>query len=169
MRLNVEVKATRKQIEEVVNNEGLTKSAKIKELFLLGLEVKDIQKETGIVYNMCYNVITNYVLTNGLEVVKEKRTSKKDLIYALFEEGKTNMEVAKETQTNYNYVCKLKKEWKMSLVTNTGADEVAMTVVEDKPVKEPLKERPEIAGRDENGKFVRRSNSKSNKNNGGKK
>ena len=163
MKLNVEVQATKEQIEEVVNSEVLTKSGKIKELFNLGLEVKEIQKATGIVYNMCYNVITNYVLTNGLEVIKEKRVSKKDKIFEMFDAGKTNMEVAKDTQTNYNYVCKLKKEWKMSLVTNTGAeDEVAMTVVEPDPeptVRKQIdlsKEMKKAAGpeRDANGKFV---------------
>lgn len=163
MKLNVEVKATKEQIDEVVNSEVLTKSGKIKELFNLGLEVKEIQKVTGIVYNMCYNVITNYVLTNGLEVVKEKRVSKKQLIFEMFDQGKTNMEVAKDTQTNYNYVCKLKKEWKSSLVTNTGAeDEVAMTVEEEEPT--PVKggnidlnkemEKAKGPERDKNGKFV---------------
>lgn len=162
MKLNVEVKATKEQIDEVVNSEVLTKSGKIKELFNLGLEVKEIQKVTGIVYNMCYNVITNYVLTNGLEVVKEKRVSKKQLIFEMFDQGKTNMEVAKDTQTNYNYVCKLKKEWKSSLVTNTGAEEVAMTVEEEEPT--PVKggnidlnkemEKAKGQERDKNGKFV---------------
>ena len=162
MKLNVEVKATKEQIDEVVNSEVLTKSGKIKELFNLGLEVKEIQKVTGIVYNMCYNVITNYVLTNGLEVVKEKRVSKKQLIFEMFDQGKTNMEVAKDTQTNYNYVCKLKKEWKSSLVTNTGAEEVAMTVEEEEPT--PVKggnidlnkemEKAKGPERDKNGKFV---------------
>lgn len=174
MKLNVEVQATQEQIDEVVSSEVLTKSGKIKELFNLGLEVKEIQKATGIVYNMCYNVVTNYVLTNGLEVIKEKRVSKKDMIFDLFDMGKTNMEVAKETQTNYNYVCKLKKEWKTSLVTNTGAeDEIAMTVVDPEPQPEPVqrgkidlaKEMDKAKGpeRDENGKFTSNKNKRKQK------
>lgn len=126
MKLRVEEVATKEQIEAVVNNEGLTKSGKIKELFLLGLEVKEISIATGIVYNMCYNVVTNYVLTNGLEVVKEKKESKKDAIFAMFTEGMTNMQVAKETQTNYNYVCKLRKEWKVAKEQVVEALEVAV-------------------------------------------
>lgn len=182
MKLDVNVQATKEQIEEIVSSEVLTKSGKIKELFNLGLEVKEIQKATGIVYNMCYNVITNYVLTNGLEVIKEKRVSKKDMIFDMFDKGMTNMEVAKETQTNYNYVCKLKKEWKTSLVTNTGADEIAITVVEpevkvipkvEEVVEEPVKrgkidlakEMDKAKGpeRDENGKFVSKKDKRKQK------
>ena len=152
MKLNVEMKATKEQIDAVVNNEALTKSGKIKELFMLGLEVKEISVATGIVYNMCYNVVTNYVLTNGLEVVKEKKESKKDVIFGLFAAGMTNMQVAKDTQTNYNYVCKLRKEWKMGQEQVTEALESAVAVgAEAAAVEEPQQEQP----RGKNGRFVK--------------
>lgn len=162
MKLNVEVKATKEQIEEVVNSEVLTKSGKIKELFNLGLEVKEIAIATGYIYNMCYNVITNYVLTNGLEVIREKKTSKKDVIFQMFEDGKTNMQVAQDTQTNYNYVCKLRREWKMSqepepMAAQEVVGEVAMTQeVEKKEVQEQKHQEPV---RDENGRFTKRGKS----------
>lgn len=129
MKLQVEKVATKEQIEEIVNSEVLTKSGKIKELFNLGLEVKEISNVTGLIYNMCYNVITNYVLTNGLQVIKEKKVSKKDVVFDLFDQGKSNMEVAKETQTNYNYICKLKKEWKMNKEALQEAGQVSAEVV----------------------------------------
>lgn len=133
MKLQVEEVATQEQVEAVVNEVALTKSGKIKALFVLGLEVKEIAVKTGYIYNMCYNVVTNYVLTNGLEVIKEKKTSKKDLVFDLFDQGMNNMMVAKETQTNYNYICKLRKEYKMihepkveEILEQTGTEDVAV-------------------------------------------
>jgi transposase-like protein len=110
------------QVEELLKREDMSKSAKVKEMFEHGMEVKDISKLLNIRYNFAYNVIQNYVITKGIEVEAVKRDSKKDAMYALFDAGKNIMEVAKEMKANYNYVWKMHKEWAAE-----AAKEVAMS------------------------------------------
>ena len=104
-----------KNVVEVVKgkieSKEISKSKGIKMLFDCGMEVKEISNGLGIIYNMCYNVISNYVMVNGIEVIKEKKVSKKDLVIELLEKGISNMDICKELKSNYNYVLKVKKEW----------------------------------------------------------
>lgn len=94
-----------------IENKEISKSEGIKSLFKLGMEVKEISNSLGIIYNMCYNVISNYCVVNKIEVVKVKKESKKDKVIEMLEEGKGNMEICRELLMNYNYVLKIKKEW----------------------------------------------------------
>ena len=94
-----------------IENKEISKSEGIKSLFKLGMEVKEISNSLGIIYNMCYNVISNYCVVNKIEVVKVKKESKKDKVIEMLEEGKSNMEICRELLMNYNYVLKIKKEW----------------------------------------------------------
>lgn len=94
-----------------IENKEISKSESIKSLFKLGMEVKEISNSLGIIYNMCYNVISNYCVVNKIEVVKVKKESKKDKVIEMLEEGKSNMEICRELLMNYNYVLKIKKEW----------------------------------------------------------
>lgn len=124
-----EVKVNEKKVQEVVTAEGKNKSAKIKELFDMGCEVKDIAERLSIRYNFAYNVISNYVIVNDIEVSKAVRETKKDTVFQLFDAGKTLGEVSKELKMNYNYVWKLKKEWEKEVAAE-AAKEVAMTNME---------------------------------------
>jgi hypothetical protein len=98
------------QVKELLAQD-ISKSAKVKVLFDHGFEVKDIANLLKIRYNFAYNVIQNYVVVNGIAVETAKKETKKDAVYALFEQGKTLGEVSKELKMNYNYVWKLHKEW----------------------------------------------------------
>ena len=89
----------------------MSKSGKMKELFRLGLEVKEIATMMGVRYNFVYNVVSNMVIVEGVEVETSKKESKKDLVWGLLDEGKTVKEIAIELKTAYNYIYKLKKEW----------------------------------------------------------
>lgn len=108
------VKNLNEAIEAIKASEA-SKSGKMKELFALGLDIKEIANIMQVRYNFVYNVISNLIITTGLEVETEVKTTKKDLIKALFLQGKTNKEIAIELKTNYNYVAKLVKEIKLEL------------------------------------------------------
>lgn len=115
--LSEEIKVNKKQINTILSQEA-SKSNKIKQLFDLGLEVKEIANLLEIRYNFAYNVLSNYINLNDIEVTNSKKSNKKDEIIELFLQQKTNKEIAKITQTNYNYVLKVIKEYK----SNTEKD-----------------------------------------------
>lgn len=112
---NVKVtKKTEEKVTTIVSNETLSKSQKMKDMFDLGLEVKEIAQIMNVRYNFVYNVISNYVIVNSLNVETVKTESKKDKVVELFKQGKSNKEIAIELKTNYNYVYKITKELKDS-------------------------------------------------------
>lgn len=110
------VKNLESKIENIINNEGLSKSAKMKDLFQLGLTIKEISELLSVRYNFVYNVISNQVIIEGLEVSSTKQTSKKDLVRELYNQNKSAKEIAIELKTNYNYVYKLLKEIKSEVI-----------------------------------------------------
>lgn len=121
MKKQVEKAPTAKQVEKIVGMEA-SKSAKIKELFEMGLEVKTIAEALGIRYNFAYNVISNYVNMNGIKVEKNVKASKKDAIIKLYLDGKTNKEISIELKTNYNYVFNTLKAYKASQEVSTESE-----------------------------------------------
>jgi len=106
----VEVMGTN-ELEAMLADTTTSKSAKVKTLFEQGFDVKEISDMVGIRYNFAYNVIRNHIVVNDVAVVTDKKETKKDGVYKLFDEGKTLAEVSKELKMNYNYVWKLHKEW----------------------------------------------------------
>lgn len=105
-------KADKKQVELILKDEKLSKSAKVRALFDGGLEVKEIATLLDIRYNFAYNVLQNHVIMNDIKVEKTERASKKDDIIKLLQEGKKIVDVCKATKTNYNYVWKISSELK---------------------------------------------------------
>lgn len=113
MKKQIEKAATKKQIEKALTAES--KSAKIKALFDLGLEVKEIASMLEIRYNFAYNVISNYINTSEQEIKvikKDNSTSKKQLIIEMHKQNKSNKEISIELKTNYNYVFNTIKAYK---------------------------------------------------------
>ena len=121
------IKGLDKKVDAIMNNEGLSKSGKMKELFRLGLEIKEIATMLGVRYNFVYNVVSNMVIVEGIEVEQNKQSSKKDAVWALLDEGKTAKEIAVELKTNYNYVYKLRKEWMAKVEAEAKVLEAAET------------------------------------------
>lgn len=115
------IKGLDKKIETIVQNEGTSKSSKMKELFQLGLEVKEIASIMNVRYNFVYNVISNQVIVEGLEVETSKKESKKDKVKELFEQNKSIKEIAIELKTNYNYIYKIVKELKDEMANQKEA------------------------------------------------
>lgn len=122
----VTAKVTKKAIEEVLSSE-VSKSSKMKQLFDLGLEIKDIATMMTVRYNFVYNVISNYVNMNGILTETQKKEGKKDGIIELYKQGRTNKEISIELKTNYNYVFNVVKQYK--------ADHPEEIVVEEKDAK----------------------------------
>lgn len=116
MRKLLETKVEGKQLNEaiarIMSNEASSKSNKMKELFDLGLEVKEITDIMGVRYNFVYNVISNYVNMNGLTIVQSEKSGKKDQIIEMYLAGKSNKEISIDLKTNYNYVHNVIKKYK---------------------------------------------------------
>lgn len=111
-KLNVEKKLSKKQIENLLSDESISKSSKIKSLFDSGLEIKEISTLLNIRYNFAYNVISNYVNVNSIEIEQTKKENKKEKIIELYLQNKSNKEISIELKTNYNYVFNTIKEYK---------------------------------------------------------
>jgi len=110
---NTELLIKEKDVLKIVRNEELSKSERMKRLFDEGFEIKKISELMNVRYNFVYNVCSNYVNINDIEVVKEKKESKRSIIIKEHLEGKTNSEISKLLKTNYNYVYKVVKEYKV--------------------------------------------------------
>ena len=108
-----EVKVSKKQIESI-KNEEISKSLKMKKLFDLGIEVKTISEIMDVRYNFVYNVISNYININEIQVVKEEKSDKKQQIIDLHNQGTKKVDISKILKTNYNYVYKVVKEYEDS-------------------------------------------------------
>lgn len=102
---------TNKEITTIIKN-AASKSKAMVELYNGGLEIKQISQVMDVRYNFVYNVVSNYCRMNEvkLRTNKTSTSSKKVMIEHLFKEGKTNVEIAKELKTNYNYVYKITKQ-----------------------------------------------------------
>ena len=116
MKLNVK-KVSNTKVQNILKEEG-SKSSKIKQLFMGGYTIKEISELVGVRYNFVYNVVSNLVNMEGLEVERTKQTSKKDLVVELFNQGKSLKEISIELKTNYNYVHKIVKEFKQQNIVN---------------------------------------------------
>lgn len=103
MKKQVEQAVSKKMVAAAVQSDQ-SKSQKMKDLFNMGLEIKEIASELDVRYNFVYNVISNYVNMNGIEVVSTKKAGKKEAILEMWAAGKSNKEISIELKTNYNYV-----------------------------------------------------------------
>lgn len=134
--VQVEEQITEARVEEIkasVANKTMTKGAAIREMFVGGMETKDIANKLGIRYNHAYNVIKNEVLIHGLEVETESRggeNSKKAQIIQGLQDGKSIKEVAAELKCMYNYV------WQVGKAAGLTGKQIEEPVVEEpKPGK----------------------------------
>jgi hypothetical protein len=105
-------KVSKKEIETIINKET-SKSSRMKELFLLGIDIKEISVLMNTRYQFVYNVCSNFVNIESLEVVQEEKHSKKQEVISLFLTNHSNIEISKLLKTNYNYVYKILKEYKL--------------------------------------------------------
>lgn len=112
MKKEVTNKMKETEVKKVVDNESLSKSERMKQLFEGGLEIKEISQLMNVRYNFVYNVISNYVNMNGITVINEQKESKKEKIIELFKQGKSLKEISITLKTNYNYVFNVTKELK---------------------------------------------------------
>lgn len=109
--VEVRVEVNGKEVKAVLKQE-VSKSQKMKELFELGFDVKTIAQILDVRYNFVYNVISNYVNMNGIEVVRNKVAGKKEQIIEMYLAGKSNKEISIDLKTNYNYVYNVLKKYK---------------------------------------------------------
>lgn len=113
-------KDLKKHITAVVNSE-VSKSAKMKQLFDLGIEIKEIASIMNVRYNFVYNVISNHININEIEIEQTAKSTKKDEVLKLHADGMKVVEIAKLLKTNYNYIHKIVKEHKQEVEVATQA------------------------------------------------
>jgi transposase len=116
------VKVSKAAVAKLVADESQSKSGKMKALFDMGMEVKEIATVMGVRYNFVYNVVSNYCNMNGIAVETQKKESKKDQIIELYLAGKTNKEISIELKSNYNYVFNTIKSYKASQPATEAAE-----------------------------------------------
>jgi len=117
--LNVKTNKNTDQEVQVVLNQENSKSQKIKNLFQLGLTIKEVSVIMNVRYNFVYNVISNQVITDGIKIDNTQKINKKDLVREQVTQGKSIKEIAIDLKTNYNYIYKLVKEIKNESETIT--------------------------------------------------
>lgn len=99
------------ETKNILNSED-SKSSKIKRLFLIGYEIKEIANFLNIRYNFVYNVIQNFTIIQDIQTIQNNTISKKDEINRLFQENKSPKEIAIILKTNLNYIYKIIAEIK---------------------------------------------------------
>ena len=124
MGLELTVEQMELQVEKIMGDVSTSKSGKMKLMFHCGMEVKEIALVMGVRYNFVYNVVSNMIIVDGVEVDMEKKVSKKDSVWELLDGGKTVKEIAITLKTNYNYIYKLKKEWEVQAVAEVALMEI---------------------------------------------
>lgn len=120
-RQDVAVKVTKKALDEVLKAET-SKSQKMKDLFDMGFEVKEIATMLEVRYNFVYNVISNYCNMNGIQIESTKKEGKKEQIIELHKAGMSNKEISIELKTNYNYVFNVLKAYKAEQAPEEAAE-----------------------------------------------
>lgn len=119
MKIKNQVEMSKASVTKLVKDESVSKSAKMKALFEAGYSIKEISTMLDVRYNFVYNVVSNHITVNGVEVESTKRAGKKEAIIELFNQGKTNKEISAELKSNYNYVYNVVKAHKATLVDET--------------------------------------------------
>lgn len=119
MKIKNQVEMSKASVTKLVKDESMSKSAKMKALFEAGYSIKEISTMLDVRYNFVYNVVSNHITVNGVEVESTKRAGKKEAIIELFNQGKTNKEISAELKSNYNYVYNVVKAHKATLVDET--------------------------------------------------
>lgn len=119
MKIKNQVEMNKASVTKLIKDESVSKSAKMKALFEAGYSIKEISTMLDVRYNFVYNVVSNHVTVNGVEVESTKRAGKKEAIIELFNQGKTNKEISAELKSNYNYVYNVVKAHKATLVDET--------------------------------------------------
>ncbi len=100
-------------IKAIVDNKDLTKSAKMRQLYDLGLTLAEIAKLVKVRYQFVWNVIDIY--TDGNIRENSNKSSKSDEFRKLFDNGKSCAEIAKITNSNNNFVNSVIKRYKREL------------------------------------------------------
>jgi hypothetical protein len=113
-RLEAQVSWTKEEMMTVATNDTLSKSKRIQTLFDAGCTVKEIHVMMGVIYNHAYNVVSNYVIKNGIEVEKSVRAAgnngRKAQIKAMLEDGMKIIDIQRELRCDYSQVWKVKQE-----------------------------------------------------------
>lgn len=142
MKKSIGTRITGTEVKAILCRE-ISKSAKVRELFDGGLEIKEIAIALDIRYNFAFNVLQNYININDIAVEKSVRSSKRDEIIVLLQSGMSLADISKQTKTNYNYIWKINKELKGE-VTEVPTENTTTTTTTKKTNKKTSKNGPVV-------------------------
>ena len=100
-----------KDLDALLIDSKVNKSQRIRRLFMAGHDVSAVSKMVEVSYTFAYNIITDMVRVQGLEVVNTRRGgAKTEEITKLLLSGKTKVEVSTITKSPYNAVQRIAKK-----------------------------------------------------------
>lgn len=106
-------KISKTKVKAIVKAEDTTKSAKMRQLYDLGLDLAEIAELLQVRYQFVWNVIDDH--TDGQIRQSKPKSTKSAEFRKLFDEGKTCAEIAKITNSNNNFVNSVIKRHKREL------------------------------------------------------
>lgn len=117
------------RIEEILNDNTLNKSEKMRKLFDMGLDITSIANYLCVRYNFVYNVVMDYLRVNSAKTAQdpnETHETKKQSIIQLFQEGHSMTQISNLLKTDYNYVSRVVKEHKRNTYISNSKNNLNM-------------------------------------------
>lgn len=108
-------KERKTRIDEILTDESLNKSEKMRRLFDMGLDITSIANYLCVRYNFVYNVVMDYLRVNSAKAAQETNDppeTKKQSIINLFQQGHSLTQISNILKTDYNYVSRVVKDFK---------------------------------------------------------
>ncbi len=108
-------KERKSRIDEILKDEALNKSEKMRRLFDMGLDITSIANHLCVRYNFVYNVVMDYLRVNSAKAAQDNNEShetKKQSIINLFKQGHSLTQISNILKTDYNYVSRVVKDFK---------------------------------------------------------
>ena len=108
-------KERKTRIDEILMDESLNKSEKMRKLFDMGLDITSIANYLCVRYNFVYNVVMDYLRVNSAKAAQndtESHETKKQSIINLFQQGHSLTQISNLLKTDYNYVSRVVKDFK---------------------------------------------------------
>lgn len=108
-------KEKKSRIEDILKDEALNKSEKMRRLFDMGLDITSIANYLCVRYNFVYNVVMDYLRVNSAKAAQDNNEShetKKQSIINLFQQGHSLTQISNLLKTDYNYVSRVVKDYK---------------------------------------------------------
>jgi len=90
------------------------KSEVMRKMYDDGMSVSQISKKMNCHYSYVYGVIQRYCNKQGIEMRREKKETKSDVIRKMYDDGMKVGQIAKQLNSNYSFVFSVVKKYRES-------------------------------------------------------